>query len=148
MAPFILLTLIEIAALRNFFDFSNPFEAGGQFGLLTVVVLIISGLFAAQLMAVAWYGLWIGLTTRKPGHAVAKTIIYVVIVPLIFSFVFSCGLLWPVITIVKDVIFINRARSQLHKQFRNVVTEGAPTKTNLWKRPPAWPPKLPNVLDK
>jgi ABC-type transport system involved in multi-copper enzyme maturation permease subunit len=148
MAPFILLTLIEIAALRNFFDFSNPYEAAGEFGLLIIVVLIVSGLFAGQLMAVAWYGLWSGLTTRKVGHAVAKTIIFVVIVPLIFSFAFGCGLLWPVITTVKDAIFINYARSRLHQQFRNIVTEGAPSKTMAWSRPRQWPPKLPNVLDK
>jgi hypothetical protein len=56
--------------------------------------------------------------------------------------------LWPVITIVKDAIFINYARSRLHQQFRNIVTEGAPSKTMAWSRPKQWPPKLPNVLDK
>lgn len=99
-------------------------------------------------MSIAWFGLWAGLTTKTPARATAKTISYVVIVPIIFSFIFTCGLLWPLITIVKDAIFINYGRSQLHQQLRNIVTEGAPGKPSIWAPRKALPPKLPNVLEK
>jgi hypothetical protein len=146
MAPFIALTILQVLVVVNFTDFSrNPVTTGGELALAVVITLTISGVFATQLNAVAWFGLWSGLTAKKAAHAVAKTITFVLIIPGVFM---GCWCLWPIFAVVKDAIFINWARNRLQQQFRNIVTEGAPVKLTPWSRSPRRPPKLPNVLDK
>jgi ABC-type transport system involved in multi-copper enzyme maturation permease subunit len=140
IAPFVTLCVAEVGIVALL-----DITTSGELALAVVLTLVAAGLMAAQLMATAWFGLWAGLATKKPAHAVAKTIIYVIVLP---TLLLGCWCLWPVITIVKDAIFINYARNRLHQQFRNIVTEGAPSKTMAWSRPKPWPPKLPNVLDK
>lgn len=135
VAPFVTLCIAEVGIVA-LLDVTTT----GELALAVVLTLIGAGLMAAQLMATAWFGLWAGLTTKKPAHAFAKTIIYVVILPTLFVW---C---WCVITLIKDAIFINYARNRLYKQFRNIVTEGAPSKPMAWRK--AVPPRLPNVLDK
>lgn len=107
--------------------------------------LFLAAITAVQLTSTAWFGLWSGLTTKKPAHAVAKTISYVLILP---NVVMPCWCFWPVVSIVKDAIFINYARSRLRQQFRNLISEGIQSKPATWSGRPAIPPKLPNVLDK
>jgi hypothetical protein len=138
VAPFVTLCVAEVGIVALM-----DITTAGELALAVVLTLVAAGLMAAQLMSAAWFGLWTGLTTKKSAHAVAKTIIYVLVLPTLLM---GCWCLWPVITIVKDAIFINYARSRLYKQFRNIVTEGAPSKPMAWRKPV--PPRLPNVLDK
>lgn len=138
VAPFVTLCIAEVGIVALL-----DITTADKMALAIIVTLIGAGLMAAQLMSAAWFGLWAGLTTKRSAHAVAKTIIYVLVVPTLLM---SCWCLWPLITIVKDAIFINYARSRLHQQFRNIVTEGAPSKPGAWRKPV--PPRLPNVLDK
>jgi hypothetical protein len=143
IAPFIALCCVEVLLVALL-----GFGRRDELALAIVATLVLAALMSSQLISAAWFGLWSGLTTKRPGHGAGKTILYLIIVPVVSSLLFSCGCLWPVITLVKDAIFINYARNHLHQQFRNIITEGAPAKLKPWSRPPRWPPKLPNVLDK
>ncbi|MCI0747935.1 MAG: ABC transporter permease [Verrucomicrobia subdivision 3 bacterium] len=140
MGPLCTLAFLEYLVVLNF----GGFNASGDIDLLLIFLLLLAlGIFAMDLLAVAWFGVWAGLTTKRPAHAVMKTIAYVLILPMLFAW---C--LWPVMAIVKDAIFINYARNQLRLHFRSIVTEGIKSAALKSQRPLSWPPKLPNVLEK
>ena len=143
--PFLALCLLEVTVVMSFVALNNDNLA--EFILPLLFTLLACGLLAAELIATAWYGLWSGLTTKKAANAIAKTILYVLVLPLVFM---CCWILWPVFVIAKDMIFINYARSKLYREFRNIITEGVTKPLEVWPRPDSWPPKvkLPNVLDK
>jgi hypothetical protein len=86
---------------------------------------VISGLLSlmADLYAVAWVGLWFGLSSGQPTQAVMRTVGYVLLLPLLalvlapFCF-FFCGIGWPALVGIKDLIFISWARNKLDREFR------------------------------
>jgi hypothetical protein len=100
---------------------------------------MIAGLasFAGNLVAVAWFGMWMGLTTRKPSFAVLKTISFVLVLPwLALMFItgifmailaFAKGPFWMIpllvagICLVKDIVFITWSRRRLLTSLRETV---------------------------
>lgn len=132
MAPFIALTIVELCVVTQMLDYSiNRATAGVELAMAALLTTIAAGIFAAQLMSAAWFGLWCGLTTRKSAHAVVKTLLWVIVIPTSFA---MCWCLWPVITLIKDAILINYATKRLHAHFRTIVTEGLPAKAAAWPR--------------
>jgi hypothetical protein len=93
-----------------------------------ILILMLSGLcilgVVMDLAAVARYGLWQGLVNRKPAKAVTRTVLWVLLVPLI-PVLCSAGFLLPLIWPLKNLMFINYAREQLRRQFRSSITERA-----------------------
>jgi ABC-type transport system involved in cytochrome c biogenesis permease component len=111
------------------------------------IVGLVAGLinFFANLAALAWFGMWMGLTNHKPTIAALKTVVFVVVLPKIaflfvqgfvfalitFSMMGSSGPgltgLWVgtivvgVLTVAKDVFFILFARQKLSTRFREAV---------------------------
>ena len=89
-----------------------------------VFPVVSAGMFAAiavmDLFAVARYGMWTGLISRKPGRALAKTVL-VVLAPMVITP--CCYLVWPVVGLLKNVIIMNYAQEQLRRHFRTVITE-------------------------
>ena len=96
-------------------------------------------LFVTSLLALAWFGMWMGLTSRKVPVAVIKTVVFVKILPW-FVFAFGQGLLMMTIALAQwpswipavllgvlagglDVFFILFARAQLRTRMREVVTQ-------------------------
>jgi hypothetical protein len=145
MPPFTALTAIEVVAITLLVvDFSaDRLSLSGQLTLTVVLTLLGAGLMAAQLVASAWFGLWMGLITKKSAHAVAKTLLWVIGLPVLLS----CWC-FPLVALVKDALLINYARSRLHQQFRNIIAEGLVIKVAPWSRPKAWPPPIPGGLSK
>lgn len=82
------------------------------------IVAVFLLILITDLYAAGEYGMWQGLVARKPTQALTKTVLYV----LVFPQVCLCPL-WPVLTLVKNIIFINYARDQLRRRFRVVATE-------------------------
>jgi hypothetical protein len=144
LAPIAVLCFLEFVILLNFLGF-NPGQTGDCFALSTIFGLMLAAMIATDLLAVTWFGLWMGLTSKRSAHAVARTVIYVLVLPLVLV---GCWCLWPVAAIVKDLLFANYARTRLRQQFRNVVTEGVMRKpvARGWARPSA--SRLPNLIDK
>src|SRR5438876_1873609 len=103
--------------------------------------------FVADLLAVAWFGMWMGLTTKKTPMAVVKTFVFVIVLPwlaLMFLQGFLMGFLWPfalgrggvfygwfwllgpavtvAVDLGKDIFFIRWSRRKLLTGFRDTVT--------------------------
>jgi hypothetical protein len=121
LVPFVALSISEVIIAA-----SLDVRLGGEaFG--PVITCVAAAFMGAQLTAVGWFGLWMGLTTKKSAHAVAKTILWVLVIPL--ATLPFCACIFPM---VKDAIFIHYARTRLHKHFRTIVTEGLPAKAAAW----------------
>jgi hypothetical protein len=88
---------------------------------LSIVVAAVGLCVAVSIMdlfAVARYGMWMGLCTKNPGKAITKTVLHVLLLPLLGVF---C--VWPLVGLVKNMIFISYAQEKLRRYFRAVVTE-------------------------
>jgi hypothetical protein len=132
VAPFICLTAVEFLVTVFLLDYSaDPSNAITAFASATAIIIVVAVLFAAQLFASAWFGLWCGFTTRRPSQAVVKTVAWVIVLPIFFG---MCSCLAPVLFLIKDAVLINYASSRLHAQFRTIVTEGLPAKAATWPR--------------
>lgn len=104
------------------------------------VINLIFGMvgFITPLVALAWVGMWMGLTTAKPNIAVVKTFLFVQVIPwfgviicqlLFFKFfapssMYGFSIFNGVLVIAKDVAFILWARRKLHEQLRDVASLG------------------------
>jgi len=127
--------------------------ADGKSAGVCLLVVFLVGLcvigLVMDLSAVARFGLWQGLVRRKPAKAVTRTVVWVLLLPII-PVMCSGGLLLPLIWPLKNLVFINYAREQLRRQFRGAVTEryGWGEESELLgqtsDKPPAQP--LPPVL--
>jgi ABC-type transport system involved in multi-copper enzyme maturation permease subunit len=73
--------------------------------------------FAADLLALCWFGMAYSLTARRPAIAPALTVLWVLILPSIFSF---CWL-----DLIADLVFITWGVSQLKKDLRQTLTQGS-----------------------
>jgi hypothetical protein len=100
-------------------------------------ILTLSG----DLVAMAWFGMWMGMTSRKTSIAVLKTICFVCVLPWIASIfvqIAGMGLLaragkWPfwlssvissIFELAKNVVFIVWARQRLLTRFREMAAQG------------------------
>ena len=101
--------------------------AGGMPLIGCAAVAVVVGLCLAaavlDLVAVARYGLWQGLANRKPAKALTKTVVRVLVLPLVFLLICTGGLLLPLIWPLKNLVLINYAREQMRRQFRSLLTE-------------------------
>ncbi|HZV33869.1 MAG TPA: ABC transporter permease [Verrucomicrobiae bacterium] len=112
--------------------------------------------FGLWLTALAWFGMWMGVTTRKVSFAVVKAILLVCLVPWFLElFVMGWGAamiftmhlpMWVaavppiVVEMAKNIFFIVISRHQLNRRFRQmVVNRSSPQKIKLF----AFPPPLP-----
>jgi hypothetical protein len=111
--------------------------------------------FVTGLCALGWFGMWMGLTTKKPGMAVIKTLAFVVILPLLAAMIFQMSIMFfinlrgrmpfwsgALITagfgVAKDLSFIFWSRWKLHTAFRPAASSGdGPTPVSLAKSPDA-----------
>jgi hypothetical protein len=109
---------------------------------MALAVTVAVGTFISDYHALAWYGLWSGLSTRKQGAAISKTILWVFAVPLLFSG--WCAALWVGGAIVKNLVFATFARTRLEEQLRRRSAE--PFGTGGPGRPRPDPGRLPPVL--
>jgi len=146
IAPFIVLTVIELFVIVLMIDYSPEALRGGTEALrggsevtnavlkvisAVLIMVVVAALLVAQLFSCAWFGLWCGLTATKAAQAVVKTVAWVIVLPI---FLGMCSCLAPVLVFIKDAILINYASSRLHQQFRTIVTEGLPAKAATWRR--------------
>lgn len=135
---------------------------------VTVAVSLAATLTsAANFVALVWFGMWMGLTSRNVNLATLKTILFVQIIPW-FAVSFAAGMLMPlllmpgifsgtaanpaqmmvwfplitsalttVLFLGKDVVFVVWSRNRLHADFRSHAAPGMMPVHAL-------PPVLPN----
>jgi hypothetical protein len=142
-------------------------SAGPGFNFVnSQMVNVVAGAvnFVGDLLAIAWFGMWMGLTTKKATIAVVKAFAFVIVLPwlaLMFLQGFVMGLLaftlgakgffggwfWWLPSVVialvnlgKDVFFIRWSRHKLLTRFRDTVARDAPFVV------PRAPPSFPSAL--
>ena len=114
---------------------------------------------AGNLAAVGWFGMWMGMTTRKTSLAIFKTVCFVVVLPAI-ALSFGQGMMmgmfmlakWPfwmsialsgVLSLAKNIGFIILARQFLYTGFRDaMLRESRVAASNLPPVPPRAPPPI------
>jgi hypothetical protein len=132
LRPFLALTIIELIVVVLLLDYSSDVLTSGTELLSAVLITVVTAtVLGAQLFSCAWFGLWCGLTSRKPAQAVVKTVLWVFVLPF---FVGMCACLGPIVILIKDAVLISYASSQLSSQFRRYITEGVPAKAGPWPR--------------
>jgi hypothetical protein len=119
--------LMSLAAESSNGNLDTPVEAYLIFGGVYV------GLFLLDLGAVAWAGMWFGLTAKKEMQAVTKTMLLVLVLPYA-SFLFC----WfgIIIFIGVPIFWMSLCSSKLRAEFRTIAAQRyAPPATGS-----GWPP--------
>jgi ABC-type transport system involved in multi-copper enzyme maturation permease subunit len=106
--------------------------------------LLLGGFLAADMIALSWVGMWLGLINRKPNRAALLALARIVALPGAL-FVVLIGLsalslktndpadvaiaFWIVLGLAADLYFGLDARNKLRAGFRTIVAEGVARKT-------------------
>jgi hypothetical protein len=110
----------------------------------------VLGVTLFDLKAVSTFGLWMGLATNKASQALARTVLYVLILP--WGTILCCSVLWPLVALLKNLVFIRIGNDRLHRRFREIVAGrflGQQGADGAFLGPPARPrpgKPLPSVL--
>lgn len=157
MATFTL-PLFSIVTAEQFAAFTQLLNAGGgtpisSYMIAQQVYSAITSITTA--IAIGWFGMWMGLRSRKAHVAIIKTLVFVFVLPFIglglfqlmltFGFAFAGRMpdwLPPiascVLWVIKDVIFIWWSRRRLHTRFRETVAGIETKRVHAMTREPAF----------
>jgi ABC-type transport system involved in multi-copper enzyme maturation permease subunit len=112
-------------------------------GLFTFQRVFAPLMRVLDIMALCWMGMWFGLRARKPSHIMGWTVGLVVALPWVISFLFIIGTslssapflspgaaysassallfwfaIWPILNVVKNILFIRWAGQKLRTELR------------------------------
>jgi ABC-type transport system involved in cytochrome c biogenesis permease component len=108
---------------------------------LLALHLVLGGFLAADMIALSWVGMWLGLNNRKPNRAALLAMTRVVALPVMFYVVFMsfwtltpsnnrnnpegiASVLWVATGLAADFYFGLRAKGRLLAEFRTIASEG------------------------
>jgi hypothetical protein len=97
--------------------------------LIAAAVLFFLFVSVLDLQAVATYGMWMGLINKRPARAVTLTVLHVLLLPMLGVIFLP---LYPVLAMVKNLVFINYGQEQLRRHFRTAVTDRFGPSTAEW----------------
>jgi ABC-type transport system involved in cytochrome c biogenesis permease component len=113
--------------------------------------LVLAGFLAADMIALSWVGMWLGLINRKPNRAALLALTRILVLPSVVFVVLLClwtlvpssknadhpetiiNALWIILGLGADLYFGLEARNKLRAEFRTIVAEG------VARKPPAEP---------
>ena len=122
LGPIVLLACVEFCLVAGQISIWASRNAGGS--IMLVLVLGFSLVwFILDLFAVAEVGMWYGLTSQKSTHALTKTVVFVLILPLLLVVAPCCWGIAPGLMVAKSVVFFTWAQSKLEREFRRAATE-------------------------
>ena len=105
--------------LGSFFSSVNSGQDALAFAVVGVLVGASMITFVADLVALGWVGMWLGLTSKKTNQATMKTIFFVLALPwLAFFLIPLFGVLVWVFWPVADLAWISWAQNKLSQNFR------------------------------
>jgi hypothetical protein len=122
-----------------------------QYQVSQILDGISSGIcFVTAICALAWFGMWMGLTNRKGTVGILRTVAFVVVLPwigLLIGQISISSLMarprWPfwadtamfsLSWVCKDVFFILWSRWRLRTAFRDAVAFGQAGRTLFWRK--------------
>jgi ABC-type transport system involved in multi-copper enzyme maturation permease subunit len=137
LGPIVLLVAVELCLVAAQISMWAAHNSGGAV-LLVLVLGFTLVWFVLDLFAVAEVGMWYGLTSQKPTQALTKTVVFVLVLPLLLVAAPCCWGIGPGLMVAKSVIFFTWAQSKLEKQFRRAATEryDLPRVTSWLRRTP------------
>lgn len=145
LIPVISLLCLEIVGVLGSYLFdvaTHPGQSddGTEIVFSGVVIICYLGMFALDVFAVAWVGMWYGLSSKSEGQAVTKTILFVLVAPAL-CLVFLCFGIPFVIGI--PIACAVTARGNLQREFRRIAGQQftAPADTS-------WLPQFANPSSK
>jgi hypothetical protein len=131
--------LLAGCELSYFFAFALASRDPGSSLVGLVSLLLALGMAISDYFAVANYGMWIALRTRRPGAAAMRTVLFVVVIPLLASlFSIFCACVLPFTWLVKNALFLSIAREKLRHHFRDMVSGQYESKSATWSAG-GWP---------
>ena len=140
-APIVVLFAIEICLVAAQIAAWSQSSGGGVMSVMMVLGLGFCVVwFALDLFAVAEVGMWFGLTSQKPTQALTKTVLLVLVLPLLFVAIPCCWGIGPGLMVAKSVIFFTWAQNKLENEFRRAATERYDLPRAKWPR--RAPPRL------
>lgn len=128
-------------------------KLGFNHGATAFTILAGAIIFIADLITLGWVGMWLGLSVRQTNRAIGGAVARILLLPwaiyigavTLLAFIrisggFTLGYefhlgLWFTIGILNDLVFLSWARRNLHRRFREVVTQRFDTKPErFWRR--------------
>jgi hypothetical protein len=95
-----------------------------------LLVLTATAMLVADVYCVFSIGLFEGLAARNPGIGLLKTIVKILILPIVWfgaayqlywrSLVLELVILWFILTLVNHLVFFLNSRARLHRYFRTL----------------------------
>jgi ABC-type transport system involved in multi-copper enzyme maturation permease subunit len=145
--------LAAVQLIGGILEIGNYSQMGqnAREGWMTFRAVMIAGGFInffVGLAAIAWVGMWMGLTTKKQNVAVIKTFVFVEIIPW-FAFAFlqpflyfifrPTGTAFPMANVLitfalsfsKNIAFILWSRKKLYAELREIVSAGGKISKSL-----------------
>ncbi|HKX62597.1 MAG TPA: ABC transporter permease [Verrucomicrobiae bacterium] len=119
--PVAMLMAVELCLLAASAFVENSrsgLDSGHLIGVAIVLLMMLGAVL--ELQAVAYYGLWMGLVSKRPGQAVSRTVLRVI---LLWMLTLPCMFFYPFIAIIKNLVFMSHAQDQLRRNLRRMVTE-------------------------
>lgn len=119
LLPVVFILSLEFTGLSAY-AFTQGTPMTGSWASLIVVVGFFLMIFALDMAAVIWAGMWFGLTSKKENQAATRTILWVLIAPIGCTLFWCLGLLpfigWPVFWIIW-------ANGRLRSRLREMATQ-------------------------
>jgi hypothetical protein len=123
-------------------------ESGEEIEALVIAHLVFCVYLVADMIALSWVGMWLGLIHRKPNRAALLALARIVVLPDVVFIAAMCLshpqnedpakafiALCIVLGLVPNLWFGLAAHAKLHTQFRTIASEGVARKGPLKERP-------------
>jgi hypothetical protein len=120
-----LVAIIIIEAMGNNYLSRHSESRNSEFAMMIIFSTIAAGvyltIFFLDMFAVVWAGMWFGLTTKKEGQAAGRTVLLVLVAPLLAGWLFMCFMYFGVVIFFGWPIFwIVWASGKLRREFRTI----------------------------
>jgi ABC-type transport system involved in cytochrome c biogenesis permease component len=162
-----LLALLVISGIGTIHEIQKSMQAANasatattsfSYDITPMVVGTVTGTVGLffDFLALAWFGMWMGVTSRKTSIAVLKTICFVLVLPWLAEVIIQIGTMfatakfflgtgygqWPniistlaqsLLAIAINLFFVFWSRHRLLTALRETVSAGGPSKMRQWK---------------
>jgi ABC-type Na+ efflux pump permease subunit len=120
LLPILIILGLEIAGLAGGIYLLDKHDRAGSIGFTLFFGLLYLGMFILDIVTLAWTGMWFGLSSKNETTAIVKTILYILVLPVVaipfwcFGIVFYIG--WPIFWIIWST-------QKLRSEFRNLAAQ-------------------------
>jgi hypothetical protein len=137
------LALVVVEAVLMIAQITTLLAKNNGWGAISIFILVgfSIGWFVLDLFAVSRVGMWFGLTSSKPTQALTKTVLYVLVLPLLVAP--CCSIVSGGLMLAKSVIFLTWAQGKLDNEFRIAATQRF--EGNQRSGGDLWKPQLPRL---